>query len=46
MEENILECQLHLKNYMEIPGAKDEQKAEILSEIAIKIRDFNENLQD
>ncbi|MEJ6616731.1 MAG: hypothetical protein QNL61_07445 [Crocinitomicaceae bacterium] len=46
MEENILECQLHLKNYMEVPGAKDERKAEILSEIAIKIRDFNQDLQD
>jgi len=46
MEENILECQLHLKNYLDQPGAKDEQKAEILSEIAIKIKEFNEDLQD
>lgn len=46
MEENILECQLHLKNYLEEPGAKEEKKAEILSEIAIKIREFNEDLQD
>ena len=46
MEENILECQLHLKNYLEQPGVKEEKKAEILSEIAIKIRDFNEDLQD
>ena len=46
MEENILECQLHLKNYLEQPGAKEEKKAEILSEIAIKIREFNEDLQD
>lgn len=46
MEENILECQLHLKNYLEVPGAKEEKKAEILSEIAIKIRDFNEDLED
>jgi len=46
MEENLLECQLHLKNYLEIPGAKEEKKAEILSEIAIKIRDYNQDLQD
>lgn len=46
MEENILESQLHLKSYLEQPGAKDTQKAEILSEIAIKIREFNEDLQD
>ena len=46
MEENILECQLHLKSYLEQTGVKDEQKAHILSEIAIKIRDFNEDLQD
>lgn len=46
MEENILESQLHLKSYLEQPGAKDPQKAEILSEIAIKIREFNEDLQD
>lgn len=46
MEENILECQLHLKSYLEQPGAKDPQKAELLSEIAIKIKEFNEDLQD
>lgn len=46
MEENILECQLHLKNYLEKPGEKDPQKAHILSEIAIKIKEFNEDLQD
>lgn len=46
MEENILECQLHLKNYLEQPEAKDPQKAEILSEIAMKIREFNEDLED
>lgn len=46
MEENILESQLHLKNYIESPGAKDEQKAELLSEIAIVLKDINQNLQD
>ncbi|NRA13064.1 MAG: hypothetical protein HRT57_14025 [Crocinitomicaceae bacterium] len=46
MEENILESQLHLKNYMESNPPRDEQKAQLLSEIAIAIKDFNENLQD
>lgn len=46
MEENILECQLHLKNYLESNPVRDEQKAELLSEIAILIKDFNENLQE
>lgn len=46
MEENILEAQLHLKSYMEKPGAKDEQKAQLLSEIALLLKDFNQNLQD
>ena len=46
MEENILECQLHLKNYIESNPPRDEQKAELLSEIAIAIKDFNENLQE
>lgn len=46
MEENVLEAQLHLKNYMEQPGAKDEQKAQLLSEIALLLKDINQNLQD
>lgn len=47
MEENILESQLHLKAYLENQKlAKDEQKAHILSEIAIAIKDINENLMD
>jgi hypothetical protein len=44
MEENILECQLHLKNYIESSDDKDEHKAFLLSEIAIKIKDINEGL--
>ena len=44
MEENMLECQLHLKNYMESSDTKDEHKAFLLSEIAIKIKDINEGL--
>lgn len=46
MEENILECQLHLKNYLERSEQKDEQKAHILSEIALKIKDINASLMD
>lgn len=45
MEENILEAQLHLKNYLE-SGDKDEQKAQLLSEIALLLKDINRNLQD
>jgi len=46
MEEDILECQLHLKNYMESKAPKDEQKSQLLSEIALAIKDINENLID
>ena len=46
MEENILECQLHLKAYLEKDHPKDDQKAHVLSEIAIKIKEFNEQLID
>ncbi len=45
MEEDILECQLHLKNYLE-KNVRDEQKAHILSEIAIKIKEFDQGLMD
>jgi hypothetical protein len=44
MEESILECQLHLKNYIEKGDTKDKQKAYILSEIAIKIKDIDRTL--
>jgi len=44
MEENMLECHLHLKNYIESSDPKDEHKAFLLSEIAIKIKDINETL--
>ncbi len=46
MEENILECQLHLKNYLESDEKKDEQKSHILSEIALKIKEINRSLMD
>lgn len=46
MEENILEAQLHLKNYLEKGDRSDAQKSEILSEIAIIIKEINMNLMD
>lgn len=46
MEENILEAQLHLKNYLEQQGDNDQQKAQLLSEIALLLKDINRNLQD
>jgi hypothetical protein len=46
MEENILECQLHLKNYLEDTQEKDPKKSEFLSEIALIIKDINQNLMD
>ncbi len=45
MEEDILECQLHLKKYME-KDERDEQKSHILSEIAIKLKEFDQSLMD
>lgn len=46
IEEDILEAQLHLKNYLESEQRKDEQKAHILSEIAIAIKEINQQLMD
>lgn len=46
MEENILEAQLHLKRYLEETTQEDAQKAHILSEIALKIKEINESLMD
>jgi len=46
MEENILESQLHLKNYLEVRDKSDEQKSEILSEIALLIKKINIELMD
>ena len=39
IEEDLLEAQLHLKDYKE-KGQQDEQKTFILSEIALKLREF------
>lgn len=45
IEENILESQLHLRDYME-GDEQDDQKAEFLSEIALILKDINEKLMD
>jgi len=41
-EHLILESQLHLKEYLEDNDSKDQQKAQIMSEIALFIKDVNE----
>ena len=46
MEESVLESQLHLKNYMESNKNKDEKRAYILSEIAMRIKEINSRLMD
>jgi len=46
MEENILEAQLHLKDYLENGDRSDAQKADFISEIAIYIKEINMNLMD
>lgn len=46
MEENILESQLHLKDYLENGDRSDAQKADFISEIAIHIKEINMNLMD
>lgn len=46
-EHRILECQLHLKDYIEDTiTAKDPQKAQIMSEIAILIKSFDLNTEE
>jgi len=44
-ESDILESQLHLKEYVEL-GAKNDQKATLISEIALLVKNFNEELAD
>jgi len=44
-ESDILESQLHLKEYLE-QGQKNDQKAILISEIALLIKNFNEELAD
>jgi hypothetical protein len=40
-ERHILESQLHLREYLEDNAPKDPQKAQIMSEIAILLKDFD-----
>ena len=44
-ESDILESQLHLKEYLET-GHKNDQKAVLISEIALLVKNFNEELAD
>ena len=46
IEEDILDSQLHLKNYLESDAPKDHQKAQLMSEIALKIKEFDQGLMD
>ncbi len=39
-ERHLLEAQLHLKDYLEDTAPKDEQKAKIMSEIALFLKDL------
>lgn len=41
-ERHILESQLHLKEYLEDQSPKDPQKAQIMSEIALILKDFDQ----
>ncbi|MES2800689.1 MAG: hypothetical protein V4638_11780 [Bacteroidota bacterium] len=45
-EQLILECQLLLREYMEDKSPKDAQKATIMSEIALFVRDVEEDDED
>lgn len=45
-ERHILESQLHLKDYLEDSDPKDPQKSQIMSEIALIVKDFNESDDD
>lgn len=41
-ERHILESQLHLKDYLEDTSPKDPQKSQIMSEIALILKDFDQ----
>jgi hypothetical protein len=45
-ERHILESQLHLKDYLEDTDPKDPQKAQIMSEIAVLIKEMKEYEDD
>jgi hypothetical protein len=40
-EQHILEAQLHLKDYLEDPAPKETEKAKIISEIALILKDLS-----
>ena len=44
-ERHILEAQLHLRDYIESSEKKDDQKAQFMSEIAILIKDFDQEME-
>jgi hypothetical protein len=44
-ERHILEAQLHLKDYLENRESTNDQKAQIMSEIALLIKDFDQDLE-
>jgi HEAT repeat protein len=44
-ERHILEAQWHLKEYLENPEPKEERKAQIISEIALFIKDLDRNIE-
>ncbi len=46
MEEDLLESESHLKAYMNSTETKDEQRVTILSEIALKLQEFADNIED
>jgi hypothetical protein len=43
-ESQLLEAQLHLKEFVENKSENDERKMQILSEIAVFIKDQNEGI--
>lgn len=45
-ENHILECQLHLRDYIEDSTPKDPQKTQIMSEIAVLIKEFDLSIDD
>ncbi len=45
-ERHILEAQLFLKEYLESTEPKEEQKAKLISEIALLLRDWDQNIAD
>ncbi|MBB78802.1 MAG: hypothetical protein CL844_07355 [Crocinitomicaceae bacterium] len=46
MEENILECHLHLKDYIKSSSKKEQHKESLLQEIALKIKEITEHIDN